>query len=259
MHELSRALIVIPTYNEAENLPPLVHEIMAVPAAFDVLIVDDNSPDGTGQIAEDLAQSCPAMHVLHRPGKQGLGTAYIAGFRWALQRDYQYILEMDCDFSHHPRYLPHFLEHMEHADLVIGSRYVSGGGTANWGLLRQLLSASGNFIARAVLGLGTHDCTGGFRCYRRDLIESIPWEEIQVHGYGFQIGAAYYAERRGGQIVEFPILFEDRQAGQSKMTTAIVFEALVFVLRLALFKGRLGGARSVAPKLDESKEKPDAV
>lgn len=246
----SKALIVIPTYNEAENLEPLVREIvsgsdMAQPAAFDMLVVDDNSPDGTGEIADRLVEELSAVHVLHRPGKQGLGTAYIAGFRWALGRGYDYILEMDCDFSHRPRYLPTFLEHIEHADLVIGSRYVPGGGTADWGVLRKLISGGGNFFARAMLGLKTRDCTGGFRCYRRRMIELVPWEEINVHGYGFQIGAAYHVERLGGRIVEFPIIFEDRRVGQSKMSTAIVVEAFVFVTRLALTRGRIG--RAVQP------------
>jgi len=239
MNHHDKALIVIPTYNEADNLEPLTREIVALPARFDILVVDDNSPDGTGEIADRLVKELPAVHVLHRPGKQGLGTAYIAGFQWALERDYEYILEMDCDFSHHPRYLPTFLETIERADLVIGSRYVPGGGTANWGALRKLISASGNYFARAMLGLKTRDCTGGFRCYRRKLIELVPWEEINLHGYGFQIGAVYHVERMGGRIAEFPIIFEDRRVGQSKMSTAIIIEAFAFVTTLALGGGRV--------------------
>ena len=239
MNHHDEALIVIPTYNEADNLEPLVREIVALPARFDILVVDDNSPDGTGEIADRLAKELPAVHVLHRPGKQGLGTAYIAGFQWALERDYEYIFEMDCDFSHHPRYLPTFLEKIEHADLVIGSRYVRGGGTANWGALRKLISASGNYFARAMLGLKTRDCTGGFRCYRRKLIELVPWEEINLHGYGFQIGAVYHVERIGDRIAEFPIIFEDRRVGQSKMSTAIIIEAFAFVTMLTLSSGRV--------------------
>jgi len=239
MDHHSKTLIVIPTYNEAENLEPLVREIVALPTAFDILVVDDNSPDGTGKIANRLAEELPSVHVLHRPGKQGLGTAYILGFRWALRRDYDYILGMDCDFSHHPCYLPTFLERIQHADLVIGSRYAPEGGTANWGILRKLVSAGGNFFARTMLGLKTRDCTGGFRCYRRKLIELVPWEAINVHGYGFLIGALYYVERMGGRVTEFPIVFEDRRVGQSKMSTAIAVEAFCFVTRLALSGGRI--------------------
>jgi len=242
MDDRTMALIVIPTYNEAGNLEPLVREIVALPTAFDILVVDDNSPDGTGEIADRLSEELPAVHVLHRPGKQGLGTAYIAGFRWALARGYDCVLEMDCDFSHHPRYLPAFLEHIEHADLVIGSRYVLDGGTANWGILRKFVSAGGNFFARTMLGLRTSDCTGGFRCYRRKMIELVPWEEINVHGYGFQIGAIYHVERLGGRVAEFPIIFEDRRVGQSKMSMYIFFEAFAFVIRLAFTGGRVGRA-----------------
>jgi dolichol-phosphate mannosyltransferase len=239
MDDHRMALIVIPTYNEADNLEHLVREIMALPTGFDILVVDDNSPDGTGEIADRLAEELPAVHVLHRPGKQGLGTAYIAGFHWALARSYEYIFQMDCDFSHHPRYLPTFLKHVEHADVVIGSRYVPEGGTANWGILRKFISGGGNFFARTMLNLKTRDCTGGFRCYRRKMIERVPWEEINVHGFGFQVGAAYHVERLGGRIVEFPIIFEDRRLGQSKMSMAIFFEAFVFVTRLALTGGRI--------------------
>jgi len=240
MAHSSNALIVIPTYNEAENLEPLAREIVALPTPFDILVVDDSSPDGTGEIADRLAQELPGLYVLHRPDKQGLGTAYVAGFEWALQRGYAYVLEMDCDFSHHPRYLPTFLERISEADLVLGSRYARGGGTVNWGILRQLISGCGNFFARAVLGLKTRDCTGGFRCYRRELIERIPWDEIKLQGYGFQVGAVYHAERLGGRVVEFPILFEDRRLGRSKMSGAIVLEAFLFCIKTALKSGRVG-------------------
>ena len=239
MNNGQKALIVIPTYNEAENLEPLVEQIQALPVRLDLLVVDDNSPDGTGEIADRLAASLPTVHVMHRTGKQGLGTAYIAGFRWALGRDYAYVLEMDCDFSHHPRYLPTFLERIQDADLVIGSRYVPEGGTPDWGLVRRLISAGGNFFARTMLGLHTHDCTGGYRCYRRATLERVPWDEIGLQGYGFQIGAVYHVERMGGQVAEFPILFADRTVGRSKMSIGIVFEAMWFVTRLALRGGRL--------------------
>lgn len=243
-----KALIVIPTYNEAENLEPLVEQIRALPVTFDLLVVDDNSPDGTGEIADRLAARVPAqlagaVYVMHRAGKQGLGTAYIAGFRWAMERDYAYVLEMDCDFSHHPRYLPTFAERIQDADLVIGSRYVPGGGTPDWGLVRRLISAGGNLFARTMLGLRTHDCTGGYRCYRRATLEQVPWDEIGLQGYGFQIGAVYHVERMGGRVDEFPILFADRTVGRSKMSTAIVIEAMWFVTRLALRGGRLRSTR----------------
>jgi dolichol-phosphate mannosyltransferase len=239
MDRHASTLIVIPTYNEAENLELLLTEIEALPLALDMLIVDDNSPDGTGEIADRLAEGRPYLHVMHRTGKQGLGTAYIAGFRWALERDYAYVMEMDCDFSHHPRYLPTFMEQIQNADLVIGSRYVPGGGTPDWGLNRRLISAGGNLFARAMLGLRTHDCTAGYRCYRRETLERVPWEEISLQGYGFQIGALYYVERMGGRVSEFPILFTDRQLGRSKMNKDIVIEAMLFVTRLAIRGGRL--------------------
>ena len=239
MRENERALIVIPTYNEAENVESLVLAILALQAGFEILVVDDNSPDGTGDIVEKLGRELAGVHVLHRERKMGLGTAYVTGFRWALEHGYEYVLEMDCDFSHHPRYLETFLDQIEHADLVIGSRYVPGGGTLHWGALRKLVSSGGNLYARSILRLKTHDCTGGFRCYRRSMIELVPWDRISAQGYGFQIGAVYYVERAGGNIVEFPILFEDRRAGQSKMSLAIFIEALGFVTKLAFRERRV--------------------
>jgi dolichol-phosphate mannosyltransferase len=239
------ALIVIPTYNEAENLDPLVSAILAQNCGFDILVVDDNSPDGTGEIADRLAAELPAVHAIHRPGKMGLGTAYVAGFSWALAREYEYVLEMDCDFSHHPRYLPQFLKEITSADLVIGSRYVKGGGTQNWGALRKLISGGGNTFARVMLGLKTRDCTGGFRCYRREMLQRVPWQEMQLKGYAFQVGSVYYVERLGGKVSEFPIIFEDRRVGQSKMSFRIVIEAFSYVTRMALFGERSPVARPV--------------
>ena len=237
--EASRSLIVIPTYNEAENLESLVSAISGLGAGFEILVVDDNSPDGTGDIADRLSRELAGVHVLHRPGKMGLGTAYVEGFQWAVAREYDYVFEMDCDFSHHPSYLPTFLTEIMSADLVIGSRYIDGGSTPSWGLLRKFISRGGNFFARAMLGLKTRDCTGGFRCYRRSMLLQVPWEEIRLQGYGFQVGAAYYVERLGGRVVEFPIVFEDRRAGRSKMSFKIVYEAFTYVTRLALSgKGR---------------------
>jgi dolichol-phosphate mannosyltransferase len=230
----TRSLIIVPTYNEAENIEPLVSAILALEAGLEILIVDDNSPDGTGEIADRLNRELPAIHVLHRPGKMGLGTAYVEGFKWAIEHDYDYIFEMDCDFSHNPSYLPTFLTQIESADLVIGSRYIKGGNTPNWGVLRKLISRGGNTFARLMLGLKTHDCTGGFRCYRRQVLQKVPWHKIRLQGYGFQVGAVYYVERLGGRIAEFPITFEDRRVGQSKMSFRIVIEAFAYVTRMAL-------------------------
>lgn len=234
MNEEARALVILPTYNEVDNLEPLIQDIIASGLGLDILVIDDNSPDGTGEVAERLAMKLPEVHVMHRPGKIGLGTAYVAGFKWALERGYDYILQMDCDFSHHPQYLPIFLRRIKQADLVIGSRYVPGGGIVNWGVLRKLLSGGGNVFARMMLGLRVRDCTGGFRCYRRHVIEDIPWGEVDLEGYGFLIGLAYQVQRLGNVIVEFPIVFEDRRVGQSKMSFRIAVEAFVYVTRTAL-------------------------
>jgi dolichol-phosphate mannosyltransferase len=228
------SLIIIPTYNEAENLTPLVSAILALDAGFEILVVDDNSPDGTGEIADHLAAESSQVHTLHRPSKMGLGTAYIQGFEWALQRDYQYVLQMDCDFSHHPRYLPTHLEKIATADVVIGSRYVPGGGTVNWGWLRQFISAGGNLFARTLLRLDIRDCTGGFRCYRREVIQEIPWDQVCLKGYGFLIGTIYQVQHLGYTITEFPIIFEDRRTGQSKMSFRIMVEAFFYVMRTAV-------------------------
>jgi dolichol-phosphate mannosyltransferase len=231
-----KALIIIPTYNEAENLDPLIAQILALNSCIplDILVIDDNSPDGTGDIADRLSQTHPNVHALHRPGKMGLGTAYVQGFAWATERGYDYIFEMDCDFSHHPRYLPTFLEKIRTSDLVIGSRYVKGGRTPDWGLMRKLISRGGNTFARLMLNLKTHDCTGGYRCYRREILEHIPWEDINLQGYGFQVSAVYYVEQMGGKVVEFPIVFEDRRVGQSKMSTKIFIEAFTYVIKMAI-------------------------
>jgi dolichol-phosphate mannosyltransferase len=196
-------------------------------------------------IAEDLGKEWPGIHVLHRPGKMGLGTAYVQGFKWAVDHGYDYVFEMDCDFSHDPKYLPTFLAKIESADMVLGSRYVRGGSTPDWSLLRRLISGGGNTFARIMLGLKTHDCTGGFRCYRREMLQRIPWDEIRLQGYGFQVGAVYHIERRGGRIVEFPIVFPDRRVGESKMSSRIVFEAFAYVIRLAVADWRGRGVRAV--------------
>lgn len=235
MAECKQPLIVLPTYNEAGNVSSLVQAVLALDVGLDILIVDDNSPDGTGIIADELSRAHPGVQVLHRPAKEGLGPAYIAGFAWAMAGSYDCVFEMDCDFSHDPLELPRFLAEIHEADLVIGSRYVKGGSTPDWSLKRRAISSGGNLLSRLLLRLRTHDCTSGYRCYRRDLLQRIPWDEICAHGYGFQVGAVFYAERLGARVKEFPITFRDRRVGQSKMSVGIVSEALGYVLRLAVF------------------------
>jgi dolichol-phosphate mannosyltransferase len=225
-------LIIIPTYNESENLPLLLAAVFDVQPDVDVLVVDDNSPDGTGDLADALAAEDSRVQVLHREGKQGLGTAYIAGFRWALERDYQRIFEMDADFSHQPKYLQDFLEASESADLVLGCRYMQGGGTEGWSALRQLISRGGNLYARAVLWLPFRDLTGGFKCFRREVLESLDLGSIRSTGYAFQIELSYRAYKRGFKIAEVPIIFPDRTRGESKMSGSIVHEAMLNVVKL---------------------------
>lgn len=221
----NNAIVCIPTYNERENLPSIVEEILRV-APVDILVIDDNSPDGTGSVADGLAEKYNRVHVLHRPGKEGLGRAYIAGFRWALGRGYQYIFEMDADFSHQPRYLPTFLRTIESCDLVLGSRYVEGGGTENWSPVRKVISKGGSLYARTILGVAVRDLTGGFKCFRRQVLEAIDLDSIQSTGYAFQIEMTYRAFKQGFRIKEIPIVFYERTAGQSKMDSKIVAEAM---------------------------------
>jgi dolichol-phosphate mannosyltransferase len=231
-----RALLCLPTYDEAENIRPITEAILAA-APVDILVIDDNSPDGTGRIADEIAAAEPRVHVLHRKGKEGLGKAYLAGFRWALERDYDLVLEMDADFSHNPRYLPAMLAAARDADLVLGSRYVPGGGTVNWGVGRKILSRGGSIYARTILGLGVRDLTGGFKCFRRAVLESIDLDSVECSGYAFQIELTYRAHRRGFRIAEIPIVFEDRRVGASKMSRRIVLEAIrkVWSIRLSGF------------------------
>jgi dolichol-phosphate mannosyltransferase len=229
-----KTLIIIPTYNEAENLSPLLQAIFSYAPLTDVLIVDDHSPDGTGELADELQKKDMRVHVLHRSGKLGLGTAYLAGFKFALAHGYEAAFEMDADFSHDPRYLPDFLRAIEDADVVIGSRYIVGGDTPNWSALRRLISGSGNIFARLMLGIPVHDCTSGFRCYRRRVLESIDLDAVQSHGYAFQVELTYRVMMQGFQMVETPIVFMDRRCGKSKMSHAIILEALTYVLRTRL-------------------------
>ncbi|HWW67833.1 MAG TPA: polyprenol monophosphomannose synthase, partial [Solirubrobacterales bacterium] len=240
--------LVLPTYNEAENVEAFVAAAREkLPASAQVLIVDDNSPDGTGEIADRLAEEHEGVSVLHRPRKEGLGPAYVAGFRRALAGGAGLVLEMDSDFSHDPAYLPRLLEAAERADLVIGSRYVPGGGVSEWGALRQAISRGGSAYARLVLGVGVRDLTGGFKCFRREVLETIDLDTIQARGYAFQVEMTYRAIQRGFEVVEVPIVFRDRQAGSSKMDRSIVVEA-VWRVPLLRFNGRPPQQGGAAPE-----------
>jgi dolichol-phosphate mannosyltransferase len=228
-----RALVVIPTYNEAGNVGSIVPQVLAQDPRLEVLVVDDNSPDGTGQLAAALAAAEPRVHVLHRDGKLGLGTAYLTGFAWALERGYDYIFEMDADFSHDPQHLKQFLKEIEGADLVLGSRYLGGKVTVvNWPITRLLLSYGANLYARWITGLRIWDLTGGFKCFRRRVLEAIDLPRVRSNGYAFQIEMSVRAWRKGFTLKEIPIVFVDRTEGQSKMNGAIVREAVWMVPRL---------------------------
>lgn len=231
-HPITDCTIVIPTYNERDNIGVLLPQLLQIPRCR-ILVVDDNSPDGTANIVTTIARDEPRVSLLSRPSKMGLGTAYIAGFRRALAEGAEYLCEMDADFSHNPRYLPPLIEAAEtNYDLVIGSRYVPGGGTTDWGLLRKCISQSGNIYARLLLNLPVMDATGGFRCYRRRVLQTINLDNIHSNGYSFQIELVYRAMRAGFRIGEIPIIFPDRRVGRSKMSRRIVLEAFITVWRL---------------------------
>ncbi len=229
-----KPLVIIPTYNEKENVEELLRQIFALEAGIEILIVDDNSPDGTGALADRMAAADPRVHVLHREGKMGLGSAYRAGFQYALQRDYDVVFEMDADFSHSPESIPVFLKEIETADLVLGSRYLHGVTVVNWPLTRLILSYSANMYSRIITGMPIKDATGGFKCFRREVLEAIDWSRVKSDGYGFQIEINFKAYRKGFRIKEIPILFVDRMAGESKMSRKIVWEAAYMVWRLRL-------------------------
>ena len=234
------ATVCLPTYNERENLEAMLRALE--PLGVGVLVIDDNSPDGTGELADRLAAELDFVSVLHRERKQGLGPAYLAGFRRVLTGDTDYVLELDCDFSHDPADIPRLLAACEAgADLALGSRYVPGGGTANWGLARRIVSWGGSFYARVLLGVSIRDLTGGFKCFRRHVLESLDLDAIESKGYAFQIETTYRVLRKGFTIVEVPIRFVDRTEGESKMTRGIFLEAVrkVPLLRLAALAGRL--------------------
>jgi len=233
-----KVMVIIPTYNESENLEKLVAAIRALPDSFEITIVDDNSPDGTGALAERIAAKDPGVHVLHRAGKLGLGTAYVEGFKYALRNGVEAIIEMDADFSHDPMELPNFVARLrEGADVVIGSRYVNGVRVLNWSFKRLLLSKMATLYVDLVTGMGSEvitDATAGFKCYRRTVLESIDLDRIHSNGYAFQIEMKYRAHRKGFKLAEIPITFNDRHVGQSKMNKRIIFEALWIAWRLRL-------------------------
>jgi dolichol-phosphate mannosyltransferase len=237
-----RALVVVPTYNECENLPQIVPVILAQDPRIEILVVDDGSPDGTGQIADRFAADEPRVHVLHRSVKQGLGRAYLAGFAWAIAHDYTHIFEMDADFSHDPRNLVRFIDATADADLIVGSRYASGVNVINWPMSRLLLSWFANKYARWVTGLQLTDATGGFKCFRREVLMAMPFDKVRSNGYAFQIEMSFRAWKKGFRIKELPIIFTDRMEGRSKMNGRIVREAIwmVWWLRLQALLGRLG-------------------
>lgn len=237
---MARALVCLPTYDERGNLAPMLDALE--PLGVRVLVIDDNSPDGTGELADALAAEREWVDVLHRERKEGLGPAYVAGFREALRGDAEYVLELDCDFSHDPRDVPRLIAACEaSADIALGSRYVPGGGTANWGAGRRIVSAGGSLYARTILGVPVRDLTGGFKCIRREVLETIDLDALHAKGYAFQIELTYRALRAGFRVVEVPILFSDRTVGASKMSRSIFLEAVAHVpaLRLAALRRRL--------------------
>ena len=228
-----KALVIIPTYNEQDNISHIVPAVLAQDPSFEVLVVDDGSPDGTGDVADQMASEDSRIHVLHRPGKLGLGTAYLAGFKWALARDYAYVMEMDADFSHPVERLPDFLEAIKNADVVLGSRYLNGEvNVVNWPMSRLFLSYSANIYARTITGLPLFDATGGFKMFRREVLEAIDLDDVRSNGYAFQIEMSFRAWKKGFKIVEIPIVFVDRTRGASKMSKSIVREAVWMVWRL---------------------------
>jgi dolichol-phosphate mannosyltransferase len=233
-----RALVVIPTYNEIDSIERVIARVLAADRRAEVLVVDDSSPDGTGDLVAKLASDEPRVHLLRRGGKQGLGVAYRAGFAWGIERDYDALVEMDADMSHPPERLPALLEGLGRADLVIGSRYVPGGATANWSPLRKLISRGGNAYVRVALGLPVHDATAGYRAYRREVLEALPVSAVASNGYCFQVEMAHRTWQEGFRVVEVPITFTERTSGVSKMNQRIVAEALLRVAAWAVTGGR---------------------
>ncbi|MBI4711047.1 MAG: polyprenol monophosphomannose synthase [Candidatus Omnitrophica bacterium] len=234
-----KTLAIIPTYNEKENLAELIPCLFTSVPDIHLLVVDDNSPDGTGRFVQEMALQDPRIFLLSRPAKEGLGRAYVAGFQWALARGYDVMITLDGDMSHHPSYIPAMLNEISQADLVVGSRWIQGGGIRDWSLYRVLLSRGASLYARLVLGLAVKDLTGGFNCYRRSVLEAVGPKNIHADGYGFQIEMKYRALQQGFRLKEVPIVFPDRQKGKSKISRRIVLEAIVLVWKLRLSPARL--------------------
>jgi dolichol-phosphate mannosyltransferase len=253
---MNKTLVVVPTYNERENLPPLSQRLLALPTAVDLLVVDDNSPDGTGKVADELAAKHPAIHVLHRQEKNGLGRAYIAGFKWALDQGYEFVFELDGDFSHNPDDIPMFLEAAREADLVLGSRYLNGIRIINWPLSRLMLSKSAAKYVQIITGMPFTDPTGGYKCFRRRALQALDLEQVRSNGYSFQIEMTHKLWRQGLKVVEVPIIFTDRFQGHSKMSGHIVREALLMVWRL-LFQNKFRRRPNAPPKQAETPPKPN--
>ncbi len=252
----NRALVIVPTYNERDNIEPMVDRIRALPRKIDLLVVDDNSPDGTGELADQLAKKHSSVHVLHRQKKDGLGRAYIAGFKWALENGYEFIMEMDGDFSHNPDDIPKFLEAAENADLVLGSRYSDGIRVINWPLSRLMLSMSAALYVQIITGMPFTDPTGGYKCFRRRALQSIDLDEVFSNGYSFQIEMTHKIWRQGLRIAEVPIIFTDRFIGTSKMSRNIVWEALWIVWHMWLENGLCRWPTSTPDDEDDGKKKP---
>jgi len=231
---MERSLIIIPTYNEAENIARLIPAILDQGPHVEVLVVDDNSPDGTSGLVHELGRSDARIHVLDRPRKMGLGTAYVAGFKFALEHGYEYVFEMDADFSHSPKEIPNFLEKIKENDLVLGSRYVNGVRVLNWPMRRLLLSYSANVYTHLMTGLPVHDATGGFKCFRRAVLQAIDLDRVKSNGYAFQIEMSFKAWKKGFRVAEIPIVFLDRRSGVSKMSRKIVYEAIFMLWTLVL-------------------------
>jgi dolichol-phosphate mannosyltransferase len=231
---MSRILVVIPTYNEKDNILRIIPDVLVQAEGVDVLVVDDGSPDGTGDLVRAMGEADPRVHLVTRPGKMGLGTAYVAGFRYALEHGYDYVFEMDADFSHNPAEIPNFLKKIQDADLVVGSRYTNGIRILNWPIKRLMLSYFANVWTRFMTGLPLDDATGGYKCYRIEVLKAINLERIRSNGYAFQIEMSYKAWRKGFRLAEIPIVFLDRHAGTSKMSKQIVYEAFFTVWKLVL-------------------------
>ena len=233
---MNQGLVILPTYNEKENIEKLIKEILAQNLNLDILVVDDNSPDGTGQLVEEFKKVIPQLFILHREKKEGLGLAYLAGFKWALEKGYDYIFEMDADFSHQPKYLRDLLAAIRDCDLAIGSRYIKGGGTEGWSKIRELISRCGCMYAKIILGLKINDLTGGFKCYRRRVLEKIDLDKVESNGYMFQIEMTFKAIKNNFKVQEIPIIFIERAQGKTKFNKKIIWEALINCWKLRFNK-----------------------